>query len=90
VVELFRKSQIPEPSSASPSPEETRLLKLLTEGRQNKTAAAVLGISIHTCARFTRSCACTSDRRQWRARCATGWWSDEVRASSPNVQRLGI
>ena len=55
VVELFRKSQIPEQSSASLSPQEIRLLKLLTEGHQNKTAAAVLGISIHTVSFHLRS-----------------------------------
>ena len=55
VVELFRKSQIREQSSASLSPQEIRLLKLLTEGHQNKTAAAVLGISIHTVSFHLRS-----------------------------------
>jgi DNA-binding NarL/FixJ family response regulator len=55
VVALFRKSQIPEHSSASLSPQEVRLLKLLTEGHQNKTAAAVLGISIHTVSFHLRS-----------------------------------
>jgi DNA-binding NarL/FixJ family response regulator len=48
VVELFRKTQPPQPPSAGLSPQELRLLKLLTEGHQNKTAAAELGISIHT------------------------------------------
>jgi len=47
VVELFRRSHAP----ASPvrlSPQELRLLKLMMEGHQNKTAAAELGISAHT------------------------------------------
>jgi DNA-binding NarL/FixJ family response regulator len=48
VVELFRKTQTPEQVSAGLSPQELRLLKLLTEGHQNKTAAAELGISVHT------------------------------------------
>ena len=48
VVELFRKTQAPERTSARLSPQELRLLKLLTEGHQNKTAAAELGISVHT------------------------------------------
>ena len=55
VVELFRKTQTPEPSAAGLSPQEMRLLKLLTEGHQNKTAAAELGISIHTVSFHLRS-----------------------------------
>ena len=55
VVELFRKTQTPEHSSAGLSPQEMRLLKLLTEGHQNKTAAAELGISIHTVSFHLRS-----------------------------------
>jgi DNA-binding NarL/FixJ family response regulator len=47
VVELFRKSQMPE-QSAVLSEQELRLMKLLMEGHQNKTAAAELGISPHT------------------------------------------
>jgi DNA-binding NarL/FixJ family response regulator len=55
VVELFRKTQTPEQFSAGLSPQELRLLKLLTEGHQNKTAAAELGISIHTVSFHLRS-----------------------------------
>jgi DNA-binding NarL/FixJ family response regulator len=55
VVELFRKTQTPEQFSAGLSPQELRLLKLLTEGHQNKTAAAELGISIHTVGFHLRS-----------------------------------
>jgi DNA-binding NarL/FixJ family response regulator len=55
VVELFRKTQTPEQLSAGLSPQELRLLKLLTEGHQNKTAAAELGISIHTVSFHLRS-----------------------------------
>jgi DNA-binding NarL/FixJ family response regulator len=55
VVELLRKSQTPDQSSASLSPQETRLLKLLTEGHQNKTAAAAMGISVHTVSFHLRS-----------------------------------
>jgi len=53
VVELFRKAPVREPGWVGLSPKETRLLKLFTEGHQNKTAAAELGISIH------RSALCT-------------------------------
>jgi DNA-binding NarL/FixJ family response regulator len=55
VVELLRKSQTPEQSSANLSPQEMRLLKLVTEGHQNKTAAAVMGISVHTVSFHLRS-----------------------------------
>jgi DNA-binding NarL/FixJ family response regulator len=55
VVELFRRTQAPEPPSARLSPQESRLLKLLTEGHQNKTAAAELGISVHTVGFHLRS-----------------------------------
>jgi DNA-binding NarL/FixJ family response regulator len=54
VVELFRKSQTPEPAVGL-SPQEMRLLKLLMEGHQNKTAAAELGISVHTVSFHLRS-----------------------------------
>lgn len=55
VVNLYRKSQTPEPSPAGLSPQEMRLLKLLTEGHQNKTAAAELGISVHAVSFHLRS-----------------------------------
>lgn len=55
VVELFRHTQTPGPSPVSLSQQEMRLLKLLTQGHQNKTAAAELGISIHTVGFHLRS-----------------------------------
>ncbi len=55
VMELFRKTPTPEQLSAGLSPQELRLLKLLTEGHQNKTAAAELGISVHTVSFHLRS-----------------------------------
>jgi DNA-binding NarL/FixJ family response regulator len=55
VVELFRKTQRREPDSVSLSPQEMRLLRLLTQGHQNKTAAAELNISIHTVGFHLRS-----------------------------------
>ena len=48
VVELFRRSQVPAQPSAGLSAQELRLLKLMMEGHQNKTAAAEMGISAHT------------------------------------------
>jgi len=47
MVELFRRSQVPAPA-AGLSQQELRLLKLVMEGHQNKTAAVELGISPHT------------------------------------------
>jgi DNA-binding NarL/FixJ family response regulator len=55
VVDLLRQSQPSGSSSANLSPQELRLLKLLTEGHQNKTAAAALGISVHTVSFHLRS-----------------------------------
>lgn len=55
VVELFRKTQTREQFSTALSPQEQQVLKLLMEGHQNKTAAAELGISIHTVSFHLRS-----------------------------------
>jgi len=55
VMELFRQTRSPEPASVSLSPQEMRLLRLLTQGHQNKTAAAELGLSIHTVTFHLRS-----------------------------------
>jgi DNA-binding NarL/FixJ family response regulator len=53
VVELFRRTQTP--GDLRLSVHEHRLLKLLTEGHQNKTAAAEMGISVHTVSYHLRS-----------------------------------
>jgi DNA-binding CsgD family transcriptional regulator len=56
VVELFRKAPPRETGSASGlSPQETRLLKLLTDGYHTKAAAAEMGISVHTVTFHLRS-----------------------------------
>jgi DNA-binding NarL/FixJ family response regulator len=55
VVDLFRKAPVREAGWVGLSPQEVRLLKLFTEGHQNKTAAAELGISIHTVSFHLRS-----------------------------------
>ncbi len=55
VTELFRKTQTPEQFSRGLSPQELRLLKLLTDGHQNKTAAAEMGVSVHTVSYYLRS-----------------------------------
>ena len=54
VVNLFRHSQFgapaagPSPPAGGLTPQEVRLLKLMMDGHQNKTAAAEMGISVHT------------------------------------------
>jgi len=55
VVKLFRQTPPREAGSAGLSPQEMRLLKLLTEGHHTKTAAAELGISVHTVTFHLRS-----------------------------------
>ena len=55
VIELFRKTQPPQSSSVLLTSQELRLLKLLTEGHQNKTAADQMGISVHTVSFHLRS-----------------------------------
>jgi DNA-binding NarL/FixJ family response regulator len=55
VVELFRKTQTPAQGFVPLTPQELRLLKLLTQGHQNKTAADELGISVHTVSFHLRS-----------------------------------
>jgi DNA-binding NarL/FixJ family response regulator len=55
VVELFRHTQTAGQNPVGLSPQEIRLLKLLAEGHQNKTAAAELGISVHTVSFHLRS-----------------------------------
>jgi len=55
VVELFRKTQTPVQFSAGLTPQELRLLKLLADGHQNKTAASEMEISIHTVGFHLRS-----------------------------------
>jgi len=48
VVALFRDIHPPERADYQLTPHETRLLKLLVEGHNYKTAAAELGVSFHT------------------------------------------
>jgi DNA-binding NarL/FixJ family response regulator len=55
VVDLFRRAPVREAGWVGLSPQEVRLLKLFTEGHQNKTAAAELGISVHTVSFHLRS-----------------------------------
>jgi DNA-binding NarL/FixJ family response regulator len=55
VIELFRKAPVREAGWVSLSPQEIRLLQLFAEGHQNKTAAAQLGISVHTVSFHLRS-----------------------------------
>lgn len=56
VLDLLRKEPASWPAGPGDlSPQERRLLKLLAEGHQNKTAAIELGISIHTVGFHLRS-----------------------------------
>ena len=48
VVALFRDIRPPERADYQLTPHQTRLLKLLVEGHNYKTAAAELGVSFHT------------------------------------------
>ncbi len=48
VIELFREIRPPDYSDYHLTPHETRLLKLLVEGHNYKTAAAELGVSVNT------------------------------------------
>jgi DNA-binding NarL/FixJ family response regulator len=48
VVELFRRFRPPERAQYDLTPHEIRLLKLLVEGYSYKSAAAELGVTIHT------------------------------------------
>ncbi len=50
VVELFRRFRPPEKAQYNLTPHELRLLKLVVEGHSYKTAAAQLGVSVHTVA----------------------------------------
>ena len=48
VVRLFKDVRPPERASYRLTPQETQLLKLIVEGHNYKTAAAELGLSVHT------------------------------------------
>jgi DNA-binding NarL/FixJ family response regulator len=48
VISLFREIRPPERADYNLTPHETRLLKLFVRGHNYKTAAAELGVSIHT------------------------------------------
>jgi DNA-binding NarL/FixJ family response regulator len=55
VIALFREIRPPERADYELTPHETRLLKLLVEGHNYKTAAAELNVSIHTVSFHLRS-----------------------------------
>ena len=48
MIALFREVRPPERADYELTPHETRLLKLLVEGHNYKTAAAELGVSVNT------------------------------------------
>jgi len=55
VLAIFRQIHPPETSGAELTPHELRLLKLLTEGHNYKTAAAEMGVSVHGISFHTRN-----------------------------------
>jgi len=55
VIELFRTVRPPERSDYHLTPHEIRLLKLLVEGHNYKTAASELAVSVHTVSFHLRS-----------------------------------
>lgn len=55
VISLFREVRPPERAQYDLSPHETRLLKLFVAGHNYKTAAAELGVSVHTVSFHLRS-----------------------------------
>lgn len=55
VISLFREIRPPERADYDLTPHETRLLKLLVEGHNYKTAASELNVSIHTVSFHLRS-----------------------------------
>lgn len=55
VAELFRRVRPPEKAECALTPHETRLLKLIVEGHSYKSAAAALGVTVHTISFHMRS-----------------------------------
>jgi DNA-binding NarL/FixJ family response regulator len=55
VISLFRDIRPPQRPESELSPHETRLLKLFVEGHNYKTAAAELGVTVHTVSFHLRS-----------------------------------
>ena len=77
VIAMFREIRPPDRVDYELTPHETRLLKLLVEGHNYKTAAAALRSastrSPSTCGTSTRSSRSTPSRKRWPRPCATGW-----------------
>jgi len=55
VIALFREIRPPDRADYELTPHETRLLKLLVQGHNYKTAAAELGVTVHTVSFHLRS-----------------------------------
>ena len=55
VITLFREIRPPDRATYDLTPHETRLLKLFVEGHNYKTAAAELGVTVHTVSFHLRS-----------------------------------
>jgi DNA-binding NarL/FixJ family response regulator len=76
VVHLFRKVQPPERADYHLTPHELRLLGMLVDGHNYKTAAAELGVTVHAVSfhmrRVYEKLRCTRSQRRSRGRCACG------------------
>jgi DNA-binding NarL/FixJ family response regulator len=55
VISLFREIRPPDRADYELTPHETRLLRLLVQGHNYKTAAAELGVTVHTVSFHLRS-----------------------------------
>jgi len=55
VITLFREFRPPESTTCELTPHETRLLRLFVDGHNYKTAAAELGVTVHTISFHLRS-----------------------------------
>lgn len=66
VIALFREIRPPDRADHQLTPHETRILKLLVEGYHYKTAAAELGVTVHTVSFHVRS---IFDKLQVHSKC---------------------
>jgi DNA-binding NarL/FixJ family response regulator len=77
VIALFREIRPPD-RTYELTPHETRLLKLLVEGHNYKTAAAELGVTVHTVSFHLRSiyesCRSTQSLKPSRRHSRTAWF----------------
>lgn len=73
MVQLFRKFNPPEQSDCSLTPHENRLLQLLAEGHNYRSAALHLSLSVNTIAFHMKR---IYEKLQWPRRSGKGWCAD--------------